>query len=215
MFDIAWTEFLVVAVVALVVVGPRDLPGLLRTVGKTISSLKRMAGEFQGQFNEAMREAELDDLKREVTGLKDSASKMVGASPFQIARDELKNALSDKPKKTPSALAGEAPSRDQPDDTPSALAPPAPTQEPPRPKAAEFAPLPDDKPAAKRRPPAAKAAVEKPSVDKASTSKAAPKKTAAKPSNGTGKAAAKPAAQQAAEPAGDAADAPSPPGAAA
>lgn len=146
MFDIAWSEFLVVAVVALVVVGPRDLPALLRTVGKTVASLRRMAGEFQGQFNEAMREAELDDLKDQVTGLKDSASKMVGASPFKIARDEIKNALTDKPKKTPSALAGDGPAPDLVEHVPSAFAPPAPeiapANEPAPPSDAEFAPRP-------------------------------------------------------------------------
>lgn len=144
MFDIAWSEFLVVAVVALVVVGPKDLPALLRTVGRTIASLKRMAGEFQGQFNEAMREAELDDLKNDLTGMKDKASRMIGASPFQIARDEIRNALTDKPK-TPSALAGDADGASKaevPADAPSALAPPPPsiepTPEPPAPTAADF-----------------------------------------------------------------------------
>lgn len=127
MFDIAWSEFLVVAVVALVVVGPRDLPALLRTVGKTVASLRRMAGEFQSQFHEAMREAELDDLKNEVTGLKDKASKFVGASPFEIARNEIRGALEGKP----SALAGDAAKADA--DAPSALAPApeiAPPEEP-------------------------------------------------------------------------------------
>jgi sec-independent protein translocase protein TatB len=147
MFDIAWSEFLVVAVVALVVVGPRDLPALLRTVGKTVASLRRMASEFQGQFNEAMREAELDDLKNQVTGLKNSASKMVGASPFQIARDEIKNALIDKPRTTPSALAGEGPAADVAERTPSALAPPAPEIAPVEdvapPREAEFAAAPE------------------------------------------------------------------------
>lgn len=140
MFDIAWSEFLVVAVVALVVVGPRDLPALLRTVGKTVASLRRMAGEFQSQFNDAMREAELDDLKNQVTGLKDAASKAVGASPFQIARDELKNALSDiKAKPAPSALAGEAPAAGEAaEQIPSAFAPEAP-ETPPAPSEAEFA----------------------------------------------------------------------------
>lgn len=147
MFDIAWSEFLVVAVVALVVVGPRDLPALLRTVGKTVATLRRMAGEFQTQFNDAMREAELDDLKREVTGLKDAASKAVGASPFQIARDELKNALDGgKPKAAPSALAGEAPKADASEQpAPSALAPDiAPPAELPAPTEAEFTPAPID-----------------------------------------------------------------------
>lgn len=144
MFDIAWSEFLVVAVVALVVVGPKDLPALLRTVGKTIASLRRMAGEFQGQFNEAMREAELDGLKDELTGMRDKTSRMIGASPFQIARDEIKNALTDKPKSTPSALAGDADAAkaEGAADVPSALAPPPPiepTPEPPAPTAADFA----------------------------------------------------------------------------
>lgn len=140
MFDIAWSEFLVVAVVALIVVGPRDLPALLRNVGKMVASLRKMAGEFQSQFNEAMREAELDDLKNEVTGLKDAASKMVGASPFQIARDEIKNALSDVTKPAPSALAGSSATSEPA--APSALAPapdPAPTEDPPAPSEADFA----------------------------------------------------------------------------
>lgn len=142
MFDIAWSEFLVIGVVALVVVGPRDLPALLRTVGKSVATLRRMAGEFQTQFNDAMREAELDDLKNEVTGLKNAANKMVGASPFQIARDELKNALESKPKAAPSALAGEAPAETDAA-APSALAPEIePTPEPPAPTEAEFAPKP-------------------------------------------------------------------------
>jgi sec-independent protein translocase protein TatB len=153
MFDIAWSEFLVVAVVALVVVGPRDLPALLRTVGKTVASLRRMAGEFQSQFNEAMREAELDDLKREVTGLKDQASKLVGPNPLQIARDELKSAWDDKPASAPSALSGETPKTDPEADIPSAFAPPPAIEapaEPPIPTEADFAPTPEAEPAPKR-----------------------------------------------------------------
>ena len=125
MFDIAWSEFLVVAVVALVVVGPKDLPALLRNVGRMVATVRRMAGEFQTQFNDAMREAELDDLKREVTGLKDIASKAASSpNPFQIARDEIRKAVDSKPS-TPSALSGEAASSSSVDDLPipSALAP--------------------------------------------------------------------------------------------
>ncbi|GLK55700.1 sec-independent protein translocase protein TatB [Methylopila capsulata] len=125
MFDIAWSEFLVVAVVALVVVGPKDLPALLRNVGRMVATVRRMAGEFQTQFNDAMREAELDDLKREVTGLKDIASKAASSpNPFQIARDEIRKAVDSKPA-APSALAGEAASSSSVDDLPipSALAP--------------------------------------------------------------------------------------------
>jgi sec-independent protein translocase protein TatB len=66
MFDIAWSEFMLVGAIALVVIGPKDLPKAMRTVGQAIGKIRRMASEFQGQFNEAMREAELHDLKKQV-----------------------------------------------------------------------------------------------------------------------------------------------------
>jgi sec-independent protein translocase protein TatB len=69
MFDIGWSELLVIAVVAIVVVGPKDLPKALRAVGQWTAKMKRMAREFQGQFNEALREAELDTIKRDVEAL--------------------------------------------------------------------------------------------------------------------------------------------------
>jgi sec-independent protein translocase protein TatB len=70
MFDIGWTEMLVIAVVMIVVVGPKDLPKMLRTFGRTTAKMRAMAGDFQKQFNEAMREAELDDVKKSVESLK-------------------------------------------------------------------------------------------------------------------------------------------------
>ena len=66
MFDIGWTEMLVIAVVMIVVVGPKDLPKMLRTFGKTTAKMRSMAGDFQKQFNEALKEAELDDVKKSV-----------------------------------------------------------------------------------------------------------------------------------------------------
>ena len=66
MFDIGWTELLVIAVVAIVVIGPKDLPRALRTVGQWTGKVKRMARDFQSQFNEAISEAELDDVKQDV-----------------------------------------------------------------------------------------------------------------------------------------------------
>lgn len=70
MFDIGWTELLVVAVVMILVVGPKDLPRMLRTFGQTIGKVRRMAGEFQSTFNEALREAEqqadIADMKKQV-----------------------------------------------------------------------------------------------------------------------------------------------------
>ena len=70
MFEIGWTEMLVIAVVMIVVVGPKDLPGMLRTFGKTTTKLRSMAGDFQKQFNEALKEAELDDVKKSVDSLR-------------------------------------------------------------------------------------------------------------------------------------------------
>ena len=66
MFDIGWTELLVIAVVAIVVIGPKDLPRAMRTVGQWTGKMKRMAREFQGQFNEALREAELEDVRKDI-----------------------------------------------------------------------------------------------------------------------------------------------------
>src|ERR671910_1811148 len=70
MFDIGWTEMLVIAIVMIVVVGPKDLPRMLRTFGKTAAKLRSMAGDFQKQFNEALKEAELDDVKKSVDSLR-------------------------------------------------------------------------------------------------------------------------------------------------
>src|ERR1700733_518639 len=73
MFDIGWSEFVVIGVVALIVIGPKELPSVLRTVGQWTTKIRRMAGEFQSQFQEAMREAEMADLKKEVDNLNDAA----------------------------------------------------------------------------------------------------------------------------------------------
>lgn len=63
MFDLGWPEIMVIAIVLIVVVGPKDLPRMLRTFGRTTSKLRSMAGDFRKQFDEALQEAELDDVK--------------------------------------------------------------------------------------------------------------------------------------------------------
>jgi sec-independent protein translocase protein TatB len=70
MFDITSSKLLILAIVALIVVGPKDLPILLRTVGKYLGVIRRQAAEFRQQFDEAMREAELDHLKKEFENVK-------------------------------------------------------------------------------------------------------------------------------------------------
>ncbi|MBN8959934.1 MAG: twin-arginine translocase subunit TatB [Rhizobiales bacterium] len=76
MFDIGWSELVVIGVVALIVIGPKELPGVLRTIGQWMGKVRRMAAEFQGQFNEAMREAEMADLKKSFDDIKDTASSL-------------------------------------------------------------------------------------------------------------------------------------------
>src|SRR6266566_2224039 len=74
MFDIGWSELVVIAVVALIAIGPKELPGVLRMVGQWMGKARKMAGEFQGQFQEAMREAEMADLKKSFDEVKEAAT---------------------------------------------------------------------------------------------------------------------------------------------
>jgi sec-independent protein translocase protein TatB len=74
MFDIGWTEFVLIAVVALIAIGPKELPGVLRAVGQWMAKARKMAAEFQAQFQEAMREAEMADLKKSFDEVREAAS---------------------------------------------------------------------------------------------------------------------------------------------
>src|SRR5437763_7281382 len=65
MFDISWGKLVIIGVVALLVIGPKELPAVLRQLGQAMAKIRRMAAEFQGQFQEAMREAEMADLKKQ------------------------------------------------------------------------------------------------------------------------------------------------------
>jgi sec-independent protein translocase protein TatB len=73
MFDIGWTEIVVIAVVAILVVGPKDLPRMLRGFGQTLGQLRRTANEFKRQFDDALREAEreadLEDTRKQVKSI--------------------------------------------------------------------------------------------------------------------------------------------------
>jgi sec-independent protein translocase protein TatB len=68
-FGIGYTEIMVIAIVALVVIGPKDLPKVLRHIGQMTAAMRRMAGEFQRHLDDAMREAGVDEVRREVTNL--------------------------------------------------------------------------------------------------------------------------------------------------
>src|SRR5215207_3122067 len=66
MLDLAWSEIALIAVVALVVIGPKDLPEAVRGVARGIQKLRRMAGEFRSQADELVREANLDELRQQI-----------------------------------------------------------------------------------------------------------------------------------------------------
>lgn len=66
MFDIGWSEMLFIAIVAIMVIGPKDLPKVLRTVGQWTGRARAMAREFQNSLDDAIRETELDEIKKDV-----------------------------------------------------------------------------------------------------------------------------------------------------
>lgn len=68
--QIGFFELVLIAVIALVVVGPKELPRLMRMAGKFAAQARRMAGEFQSAFNQMARESELDEMRREIEALK-------------------------------------------------------------------------------------------------------------------------------------------------
>jgi sec-independent protein translocase protein TatB len=93
MFDIGWSELVVIAVVALIAIGPKELPGVLRMVGQWIGKARRMATEFQGQFQEAMREAEMADLKKTFDDVKETASGFAGNNIMTSLQKDVGDAL--------------------------------------------------------------------------------------------------------------------------
>lgn len=72
MFDIGWDEMALVAVVALIVIGPKDLPNVLRTAGHWARKARNLAGEFQRGVDDMVREADLHDLKTQVEKVGDT-----------------------------------------------------------------------------------------------------------------------------------------------
>jgi sec-independent protein translocase protein TatB len=124
MFDIGWSELLVIGIVALIAIGPKELPGVLRGLGQWMGKIRRMASDFQDQFREAMREAEVADLKKQFDDAANSASNLTGGfeNPLDTARKEVEKALGEEP--DPAALSG---ARETPPADANAPAAPAPT----------------------------------------------------------------------------------------
>ncbi|WP_027579080.1 Sec-independent protein translocase protein TatB [Bradyrhizobium sp. Ai1a-2] len=116
MFDIGWSELVVIAVVALIAIGPKELPGVLRMVGQWMGKARRMAAEFQGQFQEAMREAEMAELKKGFDDVREAATGIASGNVMTSLQKDVNDALQigdiEKPAET------------RPADEPAALLPP-------------------------------------------------------------------------------------------
>lgn len=115
MLDVGWTEILVIAIVLIIVVGPKDLPQMLRTFGRMVSKMRGMAGDFRQQFDEALREADLDDVRKtigEAQKLNPLNTIRDAVNPLRQMGDELKadlhKATSSVAKPTPSANPAES-----------------------------------------------------------------------------------------------------------
>jgi sec-independent protein translocase protein TatB len=113
MFDIGWSELVLIGVVALIAIGPKELPGVLRMVGQWMGKARKMAAEFQGQFQEAMREAEMADLKKSFDEVKEAASGFAGNNLMTSLQKDVSDALRvdalDKPAETTTTTAVEPP----------------------------------------------------------------------------------------------------------
>src|SRR6266571_363716 len=101
MFDIGWSELVVIAVVALIAIGPKELPGVLRATGQWMGKIRRMANEFQDQFRDAMREAELEDIKKDLTknfdDIKNKTDEFTNFDPLGDVRKDVETAIGDPP----------------------------------------------------------------------------------------------------------------------
>jgi sec-independent protein translocase protein TatB len=117
MFDVSWSELLILGLVALVVVGPKELPRFLNTLGRYAGVVRRQANEFRTVFEQAMREAEMDEIRKEVRAVSDGVKASLDEATRSV--DSVKAAakvdVDANPAETPKAL----PDAGQSDDGPS------------------------------------------------------------------------------------------------
>ncbi len=95
MFDITSSKLLLLGIVALLVIGPKDFPALLRTIGKYVGIIRGHAKEFRAQFDEAMRESELADLKKDVENIarETEASLQATGQTVESSLDEARQSI--------------------------------------------------------------------------------------------------------------------------
>ncbi|MFO1090091.1 MAG: Sec-independent protein translocase protein TatB [Hyphomicrobiales bacterium] len=125
-FGVGYSEIMVVAIVALIVIGPKDLPKVLRTIGQMTAGLRRMAGEFQRHLDDAMKEAGLDEVKREVQSMASDVKQMASLDVVEEMKKteaDIKQAMAGSAPVVPPAASSPA--------TPPAAAPASTAAEPP------------------------------------------------------------------------------------
>jgi sec-independent protein translocase protein TatB len=124
MFDIGGSELVVIGVVALIAIGPKELPGVLRMIGQWLGKARRMASDFQGQFNEAMREAEMADIKKSFDDIS-AASRDLHPTKLLASLEEHARERDEEDRATQAA--SEAPAAETPSSEPTATPEPAAT----------------------------------------------------------------------------------------
>lgn len=117
MLNFGWGEILVIVVIAIIVVGPKELPGMLRTFGRVLGKARRMSREVQTQFNEILREAErqadLEDVRKEIDSVRAVDPAREVRKGLSEVKDELGGKVDDSrmPKPDVAAVAADSPTR--------------------------------------------------------------------------------------------------------
>jgi sec-independent protein translocase protein TatB len=182
MFDIGWSELLVIAVVAIVVVGPKELPRLMRTFGHYMGKVRRMASDFQRQFEEAVRDSELDEVRKAMHEVRATAS----SATADIDKPLMTKTYMETPASTPAApppdatkTAAKTPPKPRAKRAPAKAKTAAPKTAAPRDAAAKSAAAP--KSTAHETAAAKRAAAPKSTAHKTAAAKSAAPKSAPKP----------------------------------
>ncbi len=120
MFNFGWGELVLIGIVALIAIGPKELPTVLRTIGQMMGKVRRMANEFQGQFQEALREADISDLKKHAedmtSSLNETVTDFTQYDPLADTQKDIEKSLTlDEPAKPGELPAPEAQNEKAPD----------------------------------------------------------------------------------------------------
>nr|WP_294525585.1 Sec-independent protein translocase protein TatB [uncultured Rhodopila sp.] len=143
MFDFAWSEILLIGVVALIAIGPKDMPAAIRTVSRAVKKARRMAAEFQTHVDEMVREADLGDVRKTFNEIRNFD--IPGALEKHIDPDRsLSRTFAEDPFKPAYPVPGEVSTLDEvavaAQALPEALPAPVVVEQPPKPDAPAFIP---------------------------------------------------------------------------